>query len=47
MKDIIKKYGFEGVWHFTDRSNFEFIQKNKGILSLEELDSRGITIPAL
>ncbi|HKK87986.1 MAG TPA: DarT ssDNA thymidine ADP-ribosyltransferase family protein [Saprospiraceae bacterium] len=46
MKTIIKKYGFDGVWHFTNKSNLESIQKHNGLLSLSELENRNITIPA-
>jgi hypothetical protein len=45
MIAIVKKYGFDGVWHFTDKSNLDSMQKNKGILSLGELENKGITIP--
>jgi hypothetical protein len=46
MKFIIQKYSkFDGVWHFTDRSNLELI-KEHGLLSIAELERRGIQIPA-
>ncbi|MFI3221322.1 MAG: DarT ssDNA thymidine ADP-ribosyltransferase family protein [Methylococcales bacterium] len=46
MKSVILKYNkFDGVWHFTDRSNLELI-KEHGLLSLAELERRGISIPA-
>ena len=44
MKAIIEKYGFDGVWHFTDRENLESIQKH-GLLSLAETQQRNIKIP--
>jgi hypothetical protein len=46
MKTIIGRYNFDGVWHFTDRSNLDSIKEHKGLLSLRELERRGITIPA-
>lgn len=45
MKTILAKYGFDGVWHFTDRSNLELIEKYKGLLSFAELEKRGVEIP--
>lgn len=45
MKSVISKYKFDGVWHFTDLSNLELI-KQHGLLSLSELETRGIQIPA-
>ena len=45
MKTILAKYKFDGVWHFTDRSNLELIVKHKGLLSLAELERRKIKIP--
>jgi hypothetical protein len=46
MKSIIHKYSkFDGVWHFTDRSNLELI-KEHGLLSLAESERRGVQIPA-
>ena len=45
MKTILAKYKFDGVWHFTDRSNLELIQEHQGLLSLGELERRGISIP--
>ena len=46
METIFKKYQFDGIWHFTDRTNLELIQEHKGLLSLGELESRGIEIPS-
>lgn len=46
MNSIINKYNFDGVWHFTDRSNLELILKNKGLLAFGELERRGIEIPS-
>jgi hypothetical protein len=47
MESIIQRYSrrFDGVWHFTDRSNLELI-KEHGLLSLAELERRGVLIPA-
>lgn len=45
MKEILEKYKFDGIWHFTDESNLELIQKHEGILSLEELEKKGVKVP--
>ena len=45
MKTILKKYKFDGIWHFTDKSNLDLIVENKGLLSLGELERRKINIP--
>ncbi len=45
MQSVIRKYGFDGIWHFTDRSNIELIQEHKGLLSLGEAERRGVLIP--
>lgn len=45
MKSILKKYGFDGIWHFTDRSNIESIKTFGGLLSLGELERLGVNIP--
>lgn len=45
MKTILAKYKFDGIWHFTDGSNLELIEKHKGLLSLGEAERRGIEIP--
>jgi hypothetical protein len=44
MKTIIKRYNISSFWHFTDRSNYESIQKH-GLLSLRELERLHIDIP--
>lgn len=46
MNTIIRRYNFDGVWHFTDRANLDSIKENNGLLSLGELERRGIQIPA-
>lgn len=46
MQSIIKKYKFDGVWHFTDKSNLDLIIKNQGLHSLGSLKRKGIAIPA-
>ena len=46
METLLRKYQFDGIWHFTDRTNLELIQEHKGLLSLGELESRGIEIPS-
>ncbi len=45
MDTILGKYKFDGVWHFTDRSNLELIKEHHGLLSLGEAERRGIKIP--
>ena len=45
MKEILAKYKFNCVWHFTDRSNLELIEEHEGLISLGEADRRGIEIP--
>lgn len=45
MRSILAKYKIDAVWHFTDRSNLESITRHRGILSLGELERRGIEIP--
>jgi hypothetical protein len=46
LRSILEKYKFDGIWHFTDRSNIVPIQQNNGLLSLAELERKGATIPA-
>lgn len=46
METLLKHYRIDAVWHFTDRSNLESIQKNHGLLSLAELRRRGVEISA-
>ncbi len=45
MKNIIKKYGIDAIWHFTDKSNLKSIEKHGGLLSLYELERKHIIIP--
>jgi hypothetical protein len=45
VKDMIDKYGIRAVWHFTDRENIASIEREGGILSLAELERRGIELP--
>ncbi len=45
MKSILEKYRFDGIWHFTDRSNLKLIGKH-GLLSLAEAERRGVEIPS-
>ena len=47
MKAILAKYKFDGVWHFTDRSNLQLTMEHKGLFSLGEIERRGIEIPVL
>jgi hypothetical protein len=46
LKAILEKYKFDGIWHFTDKSNIEPIVQNNGLHSLGELQRKGIAIPA-
>ena len=45
MKTIIAKHKLHRVWHFTDKSNLELIEKHGGLLSFGELERRGVEIP--
>ncbi len=45
IKTVLEQYKSDGVWHFTDRSNLELIKEHNGLLSLGELERRGIEIP--
>jgi len=45
MKTIIEKYNLDGIWHFTDRTNLDSIQKYGGLLPLKVLNDKGIKIP--
>lgn len=46
MKDLLSKYGKNGIWHFTDQSNLQSIIDNGGLLSLAEANKRGVRIAA-
>lgn len=46
MREIIKKYGIDGIWHFTDGANLSSIVQHGGLLSYAEIRRRGIVIPA-
>lgn len=45
MKTILKKYNIKYIQYFTDESNLDLIIKHKGLLSLAELERKGIDIP--
>lgn len=45
MKMVLKKYKFDVVWHFTDRSNLELIVQQEGLFSLAQIERRRIIIP--
>jgi len=45
MEAVIKKYSIEAIWHFTDKANCDSIQEHGGLLSLRELEDRGIAVP--
>lgn len=46
MRDTLKKYNVDCLWHFTDKKNVESIKKY-GLLSWRELQGRGLapTVP--
>lgn len=44
MKDLLSKYGKNGIWHFTDQSNLQSITNNGGLLSVAEAARRGVKI---
>lgn len=44
MQATLHRYGVDGVWHFTDRTNVQSIIANDGLLSLAELKRRGTAI---
>lgn len=41
--DTLQNYGINTLWHFTDRSNLDSIEKN-GLLSLHNIISYGIKV---
>lgn len=43
LKETLKQFGITSIWHFTDRSNLESIQKH-GLLSLALLDEQNIDV---
>jgi len=43
LKETLKHFGITSIWHFTDRSNLESIQKH-GLLSLAVLNRKGIDV---
>lgn len=45
MKNILKKYNIDVIWHFTDESNIDSIKGNGGLLALGELHRRGVSVP--
>ncbi len=46
MRNILARYKFDSIWHFTDKSNLEPIKEHQGLLSLGEAERRGVEIPA-
>lgn len=46
MIRVNDQYDLIAIWHFTDRSNLESIQRAGGLLSLAELSRRGIDVPS-
>ncbi len=45
MQATLQKYGVDGIWHFTDRTNVQSIIDNRGLLSLTESRRRNLAIP--
>ncbi len=45
MQATLQKYGVDGIWHFTDRTNIQSIINNRGLLSLTESRRLGKPIP--
>lgn len=45
MQNVIRQYGIDGIWHFTDETNLSLIIREKGLLSYAELVRRCIEIP--
>lgn len=45
MKNAIIRYKIKCLWHFTDQSNLDSIKQHGGLLSLAELNKRGIEVP--
>lgn len=45
MKNAIIQHNIESIWHFTDESNLDSIKVHGGLLSLAQLNERGISIP--
>src|SRR5579863_9871655 len=45
MQEIIKQYGIDAVWHFTDELNLSLIKQHGGVYSLREIERRGIKVP--
>jgi hypothetical protein len=45
MINKLKQYSVKHLWHFTDKSNFEFIEENDGLLSLKKITEENISIP--
>ena len=44
LKETLEFYGITSIWHFTDRSNLDSIEKY-GLLSLETLTKKDIAVP--
>ena len=45
IRDILRKYHIERLYHFTDASNWRWIQSRGGLFSLAECKRRGFSIP--
>lgn len=44
MKSILERYKFDGVWHFTGRSNIGSIKKHNGLLSVARVEEKGANV---
>lgn len=45
MKEIIDKYKFDGIWHFTDKSNLGSIKEHGGLLSVAQAQEKKVAVP--
>jgi hypothetical protein len=45
LREIMERHRITHLWHFTDRANLASIREHGGILSLKEIQQRGINIP--
>lgn len=46
MNALLQRYGVNGIWHFTDKSNLDLIQQHGGLLSWRESQKRGVVVPS-
>lgn len=46
MNTLLQRYGVNGLWHFTDKSNLNLIELHGGLLSWRESQRRGVVVPS-